>query len=317
MAGPRLGRRQAGRQEGECSVAPLPPPKNLHPVALAWALRSILVVVVEAMSAPTIRKRRRNPIKAIQEWLRRVATPPIPPPGHLTARAVRACDVTMLEAVAGQRRLEADVHRAQLAVAESERHRANLGQRVGELSEEVMAAKAVEQGCGTEVRTQQGRSGGTAWRVMPDHYRLSRLQVAEQQAKVTQLESDLASAHAKHDAASRELRAQAVAQRAREAAWDAERAQLRTEAERCASATEERAERAERAAAPDGEHGLMPTQAQEQVDALTLRAAAAEAELQGVRAAAQNVEERAGAAADAAERRLVHAQQSGSASLAD
>ena len=313
MAGPGLGRRQAGRQEGECAGFG-GPPKNLHPaasVAPAWALRSILVVVVEAMSAPTIRKRRRNPIKAIQEWLRRVATPPIPPPGHLTARAVRACDVTMLEAVAGQRRLEADVHRAQLAVAESERHRANLGQRVGELSEEVMAAKAVEQGCGTEVRTQQGRSGGTAWRVMPVHNRLSRLQVAEQQAKVTQLESDLASAHAKHDAATRELRAQAVAQRAREAAWDAERAQLRTEAERCASATEERA------AAPDGEHGLMPTQAQEQVDALTLRAAAAEAELQGVRAAAQAVEERAGAAADAAERRLVHAQQSGSASLAD
>lgn len=187
--------RQAGRKvnvQWYRSVAPLPPPKNLHPVALAWALRSILVVVVEAMSAPTIRKRRRNPIKAIQEWLRRVATPPIPPPGHLTARAVRACDVTMLEAVAGQRRLEADVHRAQLAVAESERHRANLGQRVGELSEEVMAAKAVEQGCGTEVRTQQGRSGGTAWRVMPDHYRLSRLQVAEQQAKVTQVDAEQA-----------------------------------------------------------------------------------------------------------------------------
>ena len=190
------------------------------------------------MKAPTIRKRRRNPIKAIAQWLRRVATPPRTPPGHLTARA-RVCDATTLEAlaaaVAGHRRLEADAHRAQLAVAESERHRANLPQRVGELSEEVMAAKAFEQGCNTT---------------------------------------------------SEELGVHAVAQRAREAAWDAERAQLRTEA-------------------------------QAQVDALTLRAEAAEAELQAVKAAAQAVEERAGAAADAAERRLAHAQQSGSASLAE
>ena len=190
------------------------------------------------MKAPTIRKRRRNPIKALWLWLRRVSTPPRTPPGHLTARA-RACDATTLEAlaaaVAGHRRLEADAHRAQVAVAESERHRANLRQQVGELSEEVMAAKAFEQGCNTT---------------------------------------------------SEELGVHAMAQRAREAAWDVERAQLRTEM-------------------------------QTQVDALTLRAEAAEAELQAVKAAAQAVEERAGAAADEAERRLAHAQQSGSASLAE
>ena len=98
-----------------------------------------------------VRKHRRNLIGPLVQWLRRVTVPPMPPPGHLIARA-QACDATLaaLAAAAGvQQRLEAEVHRAQLASTESERHRTSL-------MEALAAAKASEQGCGTEVLAQLG-----------------------------------------------------------------------------------------------------------------------------------------------------------------
>ena len=95
------------------------------------------------MAHAIIHKRRRNPIKALGAWLRRVSTPPRPPPGYLPAR------VASLAAVARQQRLEADVQHSQVALAESE-------QGARELIEEVAAATALEQGCRTsaEARNQ-------------------------------------------------------------------------------------------------------------------------------------------------------------------
>jgi len=105
----------------------------------------------QAMDEFAVRKHRRNLIGPLVRWLRRVTVPPMPPPGHLMARA-QACDATLaaLVAAAGvQQRLEAEVRRAQLAAAESERHRASL-------KEALAAAEASEQGCGMEVLAQRG-----------------------------------------------------------------------------------------------------------------------------------------------------------------